>query len=96
MQWITVGTPPQSLEQVDAVLAQLPGPPEGMEARYIARTEDGELRIVTLWESKQHAERFFAEDLGPALARALGPEPAGTSRLVGLDVIRQYVRPPVA
>ncbi|WP_448624192.1 hypothetical protein [Geodermatophilus sp. URMC 64] len=95
MQCITVGTPPQSLEQVDAVLAALGSPPEGMEARFVGRSDDGELRIVTLWESKEHAERFFADQLAPVLARTLGPEPAGTSRVIELDVVRRYERQPV-
>jgi hypothetical protein len=30
------------------------------------------------------------------LARTLGPEPAGTSRVLGLDVVRRYERQPVA
>ena len=97
MQWITVATPSfASLEQVDGVIAQLDGPPEGMEARYIGTTSDGRLRVVSLWESKAHADRFLAEKLGPAVARALGPEPNGASELIGIDVARSYIRQPVA
>ena len=54
------------------------------------------LRVVTLWESKAHADRFFAETLGPALAKALGPEPVGAPEIIGIDVARSYVRQPVA
>jgi hypothetical protein len=43
-----------------------------------------------------HADRFFAEKLGPALAKVLGPEPAGAPEVVGIDVVRSYVRQPVA
>jgi len=94
MQWITVATPPfESIDTFDAVCAQLGGTPDGMEARY-AGSVDGTLRVVTLWESKTHADRFMAEKLGPALARALGPEPAGTPTYVGIDVARSYVREP--
>lgn len=97
MQWITVATPSfATLEQVDAVIAQLDGPPEGMEARYIGATGDGRLRVVSLWESRAHADRFLAEKLGPAVARALGPEPNGASELIGIDVARSYIRQPVA
>jgi len=95
MQWIAVATPPfGSIEQVDAVLAQLGGPPEGLEARYVG-TADGTPRIVTLWESKGHADRFFSETLGPVLAKVLGPEPVGAPEVVGIDVARSYVRQPV-
>lgn len=97
MAWITVATPSfASIEQVDAVLAQLDGAPDGMEERYIGTSEDGKLRVVSLWQSKAHAERFFAEKLGPALAKALGPEPVGSSEILGIDVQRSYVRQPVA
>ena len=97
MAWITVATPSfASIEHVDAVLAQLDGAPDGMEERYIGTAEDGKLRVVSLWQSKAHAERFFAEKLGPALAKALGPEPVGASEILGIDVQRSYVRQPVA
>lgn len=96
MQWITVATPPfGSIEQFDKVRAQH-GEPAGLEARYVGRADDGTLRIVTLWESKAHAERFFAETLGPALAKTLGPEPVGAPEAVGIDVARSYSREPVA
>ena len=56
----------------------------------------GWCRVVTLWESKAHADRFFAEKHGPALAKVLGPEPAGAPEVIGIDVVRSYVREPVA
>ncbi len=96
MSWITIATPSFStLDEVDAVLAQLDGPPEGMEARYIGATENGELRVISHWESKGHAERFFVEKLGPAVAKAHGPEPQGAAELTGIEVARTYVRQPV-
>jgi len=97
MQWITVATPPlKSIEQFDAVLAQVGGNPDGLEARYAGTGQDGKLRVVTLWESKAHADRFFTETLGPALARALGPEPVGAPEIVGIEVARSYAREPAA
>ncbi|MGH9279799.1 MAG: hypothetical protein ACRD12_17085 [Acidimicrobiales bacterium] len=97
MKWITVATTPFStIDQVDAVLAQLPSAPDGMEARYIGTTTDGELRVVSLWESQAHAQRFFAETLGPVLAKELGPEPVGLSDVIGIEVARRYERQPVA
>ena len=68
---------------------------EGLEARFVGTT-DGKLRIVTVWESKAHADRFFAETLGPALAKALGPEPVGMPANVGIAVTQSYVRQPIA
>ncbi|WP_433161855.1 hypothetical protein [Kribbella sp. CA-247076] len=96
MQWIAVATPPfAAVEQFDQVLAQLgEDEVEGMEARYVGTTADG-LRVVTLWESKEHADRFFADRLGPALAAVLGPEPAGRPEILGIEVARSYTRQPV-
>jgi hypothetical protein len=97
MQWIAVATPPfRSLETLDAVMSRLGGAPEGLQARYAGRTGTGELRVVTVWDSQSHADRFFAERLGPALAEVLGPEPAGAPTVLGIEVERAYVREPVA
>jgi hypothetical protein len=96
MQWITVVTPPfETVEELDSLLPQI-GHPDGLEARYVGTT-DGQLRIVALWESKEHADTFFAETLPSVLAKALGPEPAGSgvSEMVGIEVARSYVRQPV-
>ncbi len=97
MQWIAVATPPfGEIEKFEQVLAQVGGEPEGLEARYVGKAGDGSLRVVTVWESKAHGDRFFAERLGPALARVLGPEPVGAPAVVGIDVARSYSREPVA
>ena len=97
MQWMTVATPPfGSVEQFDKVREAQGGEPDGLQARYVGRSEDGKVRIVTLWQSKAHADRFFTETLGPALATALGPEPVGTPEVYGIEVARSYVREPVA
>ena len=91
MQWITVATPPfNSIEDFDKVTAEF-GAPEGMEARYVGKS-DGELRVVSLWETKAHADRFFTTTLGPALAKVLGPEPVGQPEALGIEIQRTFVR----
>jgi heme-degrading monooxygenase HmoA len=91
MQWMTVATPPlKSIDQFDSVIADQSAEPDGLEARYVGTTENGELRIVSVWESKAHADRFFTTTLGPALAKALGPEPIGQPAVVGVAVARTY------
>ncbi|WP_112242519.1 hypothetical protein [Kribbella monticola] len=95
MQWIAVATPPfSSIEQFDQVISTLGQEPEGLEARYVGSAGDG-IRVVTLWESREHADRFFAERLGPVLAKVLGPDPAGKPEVLGIDVARVYTRQPV-
>jgi hypothetical protein len=97
MQWITVATPPfASIEKFDTVLANLGEQPDGLEARYVGTTDDGKLQVVTLWESKAHADRFYADTLGPLLAKVLGPEPVGAPDVTGIDVARTYTLDPVA
>ena len=92
MQWIAVATPPfTSIDQFDKVMENVGAEPDGLHARYVGTSDDG-LRVVTLWESKAHADRFMAERLGPALAKALGPEPAGAPTVLGFDVARVYTR----
>ena len=95
MTWITVATPPfASVDQFDKVAGDQPTPPEGMEARYVGKADDGKLRVITLWASKADADRFFAHTLGPALAKSLGPEPTGAPEVTGIDVARTYLRQP--
>jgi heme-degrading monooxygenase HmoA len=96
MQWVTVATPPfGAIEQFDKVRGAQGEEPDGLQARYVGTADDGRLRIVTVWDSKEHAQRFFTEKLGPALAKALGPEPVGAPEMTGIDVARSYVRQPV-
>jgi hypothetical protein len=54
------------------------------------------VRIVGLWESKAHADRFFAETLPPSLVKALGPEPVGMPETIGFEVTDAYLREAVA
>ncbi len=96
MQWITIATPPfEAIEKFDK-LTSSHEEPDGLEARYVGTAEDGTLRIVAVWESKAHADRFFADVLPDALRRALGPEPLGSPQLTGFQVARSYARQPVA
>ena len=49
------------------------GEPEGLQARYVADVGDG-IRVVAVWESKQHADRFLEQRLAP------GSRPRSTNR----------------
>jgi hypothetical protein len=90
MQWITVATPPFGwIEQFDRVRAQLGERPAGLQARYVG-SGDGKLRLVPLWESKEHARPVLRREAGPTLAKALGPE------FIEIDVARSCVWEPVA
>lgn len=87
--WITIATPPTtSLDQLDKVMGA--ASPDGLKARYACQADDG-FRIIAVWESEEHADRFFREVLGPILARVLGPEPAGAPAITGMEVLREFV-----
>ena len=87
--WLTIATPPtQSLDQLDQMMNSLT--PDGMRARYACRA-DGEFKVIAVWESKEHADRFFREVLGPVIARVLGPEPSGAPAMTGMEVLREFV-----
>jgi hypothetical protein len=96
MQWITVGAPPFRIEQYDQVFAQLDEQPAGLQTRYVGTDDDGKVRIVAVWESKEQADRFFAEMRGPLLVQALGSEAVDSPDVIGIEVAHSYVREPVS
>ena len=63
-------------EQVDAKLGVESNPPEGL-IMHSASVVDGKLKIVDVWESEEHAERFGAERLGPAIMEVAGEQVGG-------------------
>jgi len=62
--------------------------PEGLQARYVADVGDG-IRVVAVWESKQHADRFLEDRLAPALTRAFD-EPQGRPEVLQGEVANSY------
>jgi len=92
--WMLVATPPFATVELFDAVTEAAGEPEGLRARYCG-AGDGTLRVITLWESREHAERFVTEQLGPAFATVLGPEPAGRPELIGLELVRSWVAEPV-
>jgi hypothetical protein len=45
-------------------------PPEGLIVHTATETDDG-VRIVDVWESAEHQQRFMAERLGPSIGKVL-------------------------
>ena len=70
---LIVENPVQSQEQAEQVLAHIRGtgpvPPEGARLM-IAGPADPGWRVVSVWDSREARERFFAERLAPAYAAA--------------------------
>src|SRR5919199_840878 len=65
-----------------------PGEPDGLQARYVADVGDG-IRVVAVWESKEHADRFLQERLAPALPTAFD-EPQGRPEVLKGEVANSY------
>jgi hypothetical protein len=65
-------------EQYDAINARMDvenDPPDGLIFHSAGEGPTGRWRIVDVWESRQHYQRFFEERLGPAITEVSGQEP---------------------
>lgn len=64
-----------TLEQYDQVNEQLGSEkPEGVHA-HIAGSIDGGIRVIEVWDSTEHIDRYMQSGLAEALERASIPEP---------------------
>ncbi|MCE5291185.1 MAG: hypothetical protein LLG14_18385 [Nocardiaceae bacterium] len=90
-------SPAGSIENMERILSEVGEEPEGLAARY-AGMVDGQLKVIGIWDSKEQADRFFAERLGPAMAKILraegrtfaAPKPPP---MIGIEVAHSYHRP---
>ena len=82
-------------EGYDAVNEKLgEDPPEGILARTAGTTEAG-FCVFTVWESKEHYERFREDRLLPAIREAISEEAAeGPSSAEIYELHDVYVKPP--
>ena len=94
MTYLTITElPGRSLDHFATVQAALPDPePAGLLARYAGVNDEG-LVIVAVWAAEANADRFQAEDLGPA-ARLVNDDacPVG-ARTFGLAAADVYLAP---
>jgi hypothetical protein len=89
MSYLTIAKPAfGTLEGFQKIMSAQPGEPAGLQARYVADVGDG-IRVVAVWESQQHAERFLEERLAPALATAFD-EPQGRPEVLQGEVAHSY------
>lgn len=90
MEWITIADwPGGKLETLEELTAALPEQPDGLRARYAGEI-DGALRIVAVWESQAHAEKFFAW-LPEAHAQRLAPVSNGVPTVTAMQVESRFV-----
>lgn len=67
---------PELYDAVNAHMGVDATRPEGL-IMHSAGEVDGNWQIVDAWESEEHAQRFDAERLGPAVAAVAGESPPG-------------------
>jgi hypothetical protein len=73
------------------VSARLGPEPPGFIARFAGETPEG-LRVISVWDSKADADRFFAEDHASLLAELVGPESVSQPKIAELDVTEWLIR----
>ena len=92
MSYLTIARPAfGTLEGFQKIMGERgigQGEPEGLQARYVADVGDG-IRVVAIWTSKQHADKFLEERLAPALATAFD-EPQGRPEVLQGEVANSY------
>jgi hypothetical protein len=95
MAIIRIVRPPMVTAEIyDAVNAKAgvdESPPEGLLI-HTAGEVDGQWQIVDVWESEEHAERFGAERLAPAIEAVMGSAPPGPPPTTVYDLHR-VIRP---
>ena len=90
MSILSIATPPVAgKEGVERVIAALGGEPDGLQARFVIADGD-KVKVVAVWESLEHLERFGREKLGPAITQVMG-EPTGTPEFDHYEVLSTYV-----
>jgi hypothetical protein len=92
MTYITVvdDSPAATVANLDKLMTDVLAEPDGLAARYGGMV-DGKLCIVAVWDSREHAEAFMTQRLGPGLTQLLGAKPAPV-RSIGVEVEHSYVR----
>jgi hypothetical protein len=64
-----------TIDQYDQVDRELgPEKPEGVHCHIAGKTDDG-FRVIEVWDSPEHIDRFMESGLGQALQNAQIPEP---------------------
>lgn len=81
-------------QQVNAKVDVENDPPDGLIV-HTASEVDGKLKIVDIWDSAEHADRFGHERLGPAIAEVAGAQMAGPPEPPQVEIyeIKNLVKP---
>jgi len=66
-EWAESGGNTANYDAINAHMGVRENPPEGLIIHTAGTTDGGGFRIVDVWESREHFERFMADRLGPAI-----------------------------
>jgi hypothetical protein len=77
MAWGFISELPISREQYDRLNGGIAQDPEGLILHTSSEKDDGTMRIVDVWESKEAYERFEQETLMPAIGSMAAQAPEG-------------------
>jgi hypothetical protein len=66
------------------------GPPEGLLMQVAGQGEGG-VAVLSVWRSKEDADRFFADHHAPALAKVLGAPPPRPDTMVEFEATDMLV-----
>jgi heme-degrading monooxygenase HmoA len=93
MAWGFISELPISREQYDRLNREIGQDPEGLILHTSSEKDDGTMRIVDVWESKEAFERFEQETLMPAIGRLGVPAPEGPPPREEFEVHNMRGRP---
>lgn len=91
MTYLTIVDSPADLTFHRAVVDRLGDDQPGFIARFAGMHGDA-LRVISVWESKPDADRFFAEQLGPLVREMVGSQ-SGRPETSELDVAEYSIVP---
>src|SRR5258708_2558585 len=90
----TIDLPDTTIDTYHAVMDAIGGDIDGLVLHAAGTTHDG-VRIVEVWESKAHKERFVAERLHPTFER-IGHLPTARAQASGFEASATIVGRAVA
>lgn len=85
MPYAVIVDSPATIDFHREIVARTGDDQPGFIARFAGETPSG-LRVISVWESKADADRFFSEKMGPLLGEMLGPDRTVTPQVSELDV----------
>ena len=66
------GIGPDQYDAVNAELDAMGDPPSGLQVHAAGEADDGRMRIIEVWDSRDSFERFNEGRLTPAIAKVTG------------------------